>query len=502
MITETTSPFLDRFNSQLEELCRNGSERAFSGRGIVIAAGGVNIFTNAYVLIHLLRKHLNCSLPIEVWHFGMAELSPRMQSLLHELDVSTVDAAALVKAKSANISDGWQLKSFAVLWSRFAEILLLDADQVSAVDPVVAFEWPQYQNSGAVFWPDIFDLREDNAIWALVGLPKRRVVSFESGQALIDKRRHWKALCATYLLNAAAETVYQLIYGDKDTFLIGWLMTQSPFSLVPYRPFVDEYCFMQRDFIGSIFLQHRTNGKWNYSGQQFRPQRVLHEEASLAALAELRGKWNGRIFLPPERSLAARRLEKELIEMGTLSLEIIGEPTTTLEFLADGELGAGRSHDAQNWMVVQEGSDSSEFRLVIMHSTIPSYWLAVDETGHWNGQRLRKPVVPVTAVPLQNAPSIEITTTQETMVDAFLNAANFYNLSADVDMGLAAALKLLARIEPSVEQRLRILSHQQPADRDYASRLESLAKVVKDSQSAPLRPIEKNLKLIEDGYTR
>ena len=64
---------------RLRTLEASPTER-FAGRGIVICAGGSALFTNAYVLIHVLRNALQCRLPIEVWYFGSAEMSPRMVS--------------------------------------------------------------------------------------------------------------------------------------------------------------------------------------------------------------------------------------------------------------------------------------------------------------------------------------------------------------------------------------------------------------------------------------
>ncbi len=81
-------------------------ERRFSGRGVVICAGGPMLFTNAYVLAHVLRNALGCRLPIEVWHFGDAETSPRMATLLGELDVATIDATAELTKRPAAIADG------------------------------------------------------------------------------------------------------------------------------------------------------------------------------------------------------------------------------------------------------------------------------------------------------------------------------------------------------------------------------------------------------------
>src|SRR4051794_5910947 len=157
----------------------------FAGRGIVIVAGGAKIFTNAYVLIRILRHTLKCPLPIEVWHFGAEEISQGMAALLTELDVRVVNALPAIAQHGGNIRDGWQLKPFALMWSSFAEVLMLDADQVPINDPAGLFDWPEFAETGAVFWPDIVDIRTDNAIWAAMDLPGRRASSFESGQLLI-----------------------------------------------------------------------------------------------------------------------------------------------------------------------------------------------------------------------------------------------------------------------------------------------------------------------------
>jgi Mannosyltransferase putative len=145
----------------------------FDGRGIVICAGGVRMFVNAYVLVRVLREILRCALPIELWHLGPGELSPAMRRLLEPFGVDRVDACALPGANQARIADGWQLKPYAVLNSRFREVLLLDADQVPVRDPAEAFQWPAYLETGALFWPDIVDLTAENPVWRMCGLDPR-----------------------------------------------------------------------------------------------------------------------------------------------------------------------------------------------------------------------------------------------------------------------------------------------------------------------------------------
>src|SRR5215472_9924026 len=72
-------------------------EHRFAGRGIVICAGGARLFTRAWIAIALLRRHLVCRLPIEVWHLGQEEMGPAMRGLLEELGAQPVDAYEVAK---------------------------------------------------------------------------------------------------------------------------------------------------------------------------------------------------------------------------------------------------------------------------------------------------------------------------------------------------------------------------------------------------------------------
>src|SRR6185503_9953030 len=112
MDAETTETIVRRLSSRLKA-AQTIPHGAFAGQGIVICAGGPRMFTNAYVLIHVLRRHLGCQLPIEVWHFGPTELSPRMADLLRELDAQPVDACAAMRLQPPQMSNPWQLKPYA-----------------------------------------------------------------------------------------------------------------------------------------------------------------------------------------------------------------------------------------------------------------------------------------------------------------------------------------------------------------------------------------------------
>jgi hypothetical protein len=423
----------------------------FAGRGIVVCAGGARVFTNAWVLISILRRTLGCTLPIEVWHFGPDELSASMAALLAELDATPVDALPVIAREGVPIRDGWQLKSFALQHSRFAEVLLLDADQVPVRDPAEIFDWPQYREAGALFWPDMIELRESNPVWAALGLAPRRTVSFESGQLAVDKRRHWRALSIVGALNAEADRLYRMIYGDKDTFLIGWQLAGADFALVPHTPFIDERMLVQRDFAGAPLFQHRTNAKWSYAGAQHEVEGFVYFDEATAALAELKARWNGRVVHIPDPPAAARAAQPELLAAGPLLLEVTDDETIHHELLPRGELAhkAGRANDRQNWWC-EATPDGIDF--VIADADRVTYRLHRLDRDHWEGVRFR---VPEHAVTLRPASPAEPATPPPGLVDDLIRAARS-------EAELRTALALLCRVDPGALARLRHLAAQSP----------------------------------------
>src|SRR5262249_37180472 len=155
----------------------------FEGRGIVICAGGVRYFTNAWVCISRLRR-AGCGLPIEVWYLDDREMDREMSNLLAGLEVKSVNARVVKGKHSARIRGGWQLKAYALLHSRFREVLFLDADNVAVADPEFLFETAEYQATGAIFWPDYERGRNMKTlpIWRSCGLRQPNECEFETGQ--------------------------------------------------------------------------------------------------------------------------------------------------------------------------------------------------------------------------------------------------------------------------------------------------------------------------------
>jgi FkbM family methyltransferase len=271
----------------------------FSGRGIVVCGGGVSYFTNAWVCINMLRQH-GCHLPIELWHLGRHEVDSAMEELVTPLGVKCVNARSFFSKYPMRNPLGWELKSYAILHSRFEEVLLLDADNVAARNPEFLFESPEYARTGAIFWPDFGQLGPRRMIWKLAGIRYKREPEFETGQIVVDKRRCWRALNLAFWYNDHSEFFYKYIHGDKETFHLAWRKVNQPYAMPPFliRRLPGTMC--QRDFQGRTLFQHRNGHKWKLLTDNVNVPGFRWEPECLAFLADLRQRWDGKVNGQPE----------------------------------------------------------------------------------------------------------------------------------------------------------------------------------------------------------
>lgn len=289
----------------------------FNGRGIVICAGGVGYFAQAWVCLRMLRQ-LGCNLPAEVWHLGPAELDARMARLLASVNAESVDARERMKTAPMRNPLGWELKCYAVLHSKFREVLSLDADNVATVDPTFLFETPEYLRTGAIFWPDYKRLDRRRAIWKLCGVQYRDEPEFESGQMVIHKERCWRALNLAWWYNDHSEFFYRHIHGDKDTFHLAWRRAGTDYAMPPYPIESLQGVMCQHDFQGRRIFQHRNSHKWSFFGENKRIEGFLLEEDCLAHLDELRRLWDGKINGERE----SRQEQPGTFRVGTIDREV------------------------------------------------------------------------------------------------------------------------------------------------------------------------------------
>lgn len=244
----------------------SGKSKWESSRGIVICGGGWRFFPSIYVTVRQIRFH-KCNLPIQVWFLGdKGEFDIRMQMALEPYGVSWICANSYQREHKIprRILGGWEIKPFAALHAPFQEVICLDADSYPVYNPEVFMAHPEYQRVGAAFWPDQQQLEVGQ--WERFGLSWHDEQAFESGQYIVDKSRHYKALWLADWMNDHSDYVYKHIYGDKDTFHLAWRMAGHECCIPTTHPGWHCVSFLQKDFDGRTLFVHRTRDKFRWDG--------------------------------------------------------------------------------------------------------------------------------------------------------------------------------------------------------------------------------------------
>lgn len=382
----------------------------FSGRGIVMAAGGPRHFTNAWVTLNVLRRIVRCTLPVQLWYLGPDEMSAQMIALLRPLDVECVDALDVRQRYPVRRLGGWECKPYAILHSPFREVLWLDADNTPLVDPSLLFSEPEYARTGAIFWPDLYRLAQDHPIWEICRVPWRYEPAFESGQIVLDKARCWATLQLTMHLNEWSDFYYQYVWGDKETFHLAWRMLDQPYAMTPSpsrmtvsywsrAPEADAGCWtqVQHDFASRPIFHHRTStGKWNLFGENLRFPGFPFDAFCLEALAELRRQWDGWVHPPPRPSRPART-EAEIVEISQFRYVRRATDERTLQLLPDRQIGEGAAAAERSWRLEQDGAEPA---LLLEGDFGAICRLRLHEDGVWRGRWLQFEQMPVELIPI------------------------------------------------------------------------------------------------------
>lgn len=225
-----------------------------SGRGIVICGGG-KYAASAWVTINLMRLH-GCTLPIQLWYLGAAEVSTSLAQALAELDVETVNAYDVMEAFPHKRLNGWEVKAYSLLHCPWREVMLLDADNIPLRDVTDLFDNPFYLEHGSLFWPDRGRFTPENKIWSLSGVEYRDEPEFESGQMLVDRRRCWREVVLANWFNEESAFWYQHIHGDKDTFRLAWRSLGTKYSIIPFPGTAPWPLFYQKSPQGELIFHH------------------------------------------------------------------------------------------------------------------------------------------------------------------------------------------------------------------------------------------------------
>ncbi|DBA05381.1 TPA: hypothetical protein N0F65_007543 [Lagenidium giganteum] len=240
-------------------------------RGIAIVVYD-ELLLSAYASIRWLREDLRSNLPVEMWYVNKE--TNASNPVLTEL---TAHYGVFLRSVKDPRATKFYTKIYAVFYSAFDHVLLLDADNFAVRDPTYLFSTSQYIETGAVFWPDfwrpnrtIFGMTSRSFVWEFFGIPFVDMFEQESGQVLINRRRHVRALHALLhygLTEPHTPQVMSLTWGDKDLFRFAWMRTNSAFHMIE-RPagsagvmaFSSPRVHEPDLFCGQTMVQHDPNG--------------------------------------------------------------------------------------------------------------------------------------------------------------------------------------------------------------------------------------------------
>ena len=294
----------------------------YAGRGIVICASGAVYFTNAWVCLNMLRRG-GCKLPVQLWHLSKTEMSSEMKHLVAPLGVQCVNATAVRKKFRTRKLGGRELKSYAVIHCPFREVLVIDADNVPVTNPEFLFDTPQFEASGAIFWPDHSQeiTTQKKTIWRSCGVRAPRQPGFETGQIVVDKQRCWPALNLNLWFNENSDFYYQHVGGEKETFRLAFHKLKQRYSMIPQPARRLEGTLCQHDFQGRRIFQHRNGDPWDLFLSNRPVKDFWLEEECRGFVRQLKSKWPGafnddlqkKLALSTRRRGPARSLQIEAV---------------------------------------------------------------------------------------------------------------------------------------------------------------------------------------------
>jgi hypothetical protein len=357
---------------------------AFEGyreqRGVVICAGGLKLFTNAWVCLNSLRR-AGCTLPAVIWA-RQNEITPYMARLLRGLGASVVEAETVRREHPARILNGWELKSYSLLHTPFKEILLLDADNMAVRDPSYLFDTAEFKKTGAILWPDYGRLEPDRFAWDITGIPYRDEPEVESGQIVIDREKCWKPLNLAMWYNEHSDFFYRYLHGDKESFHLAFRRLGQGYSmpLTGIHPLQGTMC--QHDFEGKRIFQHRNMEKWNLWGENARVGGFEFEAQCLRDIDELRTKWKGEIAFGYDGDGEPAKDQGGIA--GSYTYERVGYDQRNLELREDGSVGRGAAQMESLWRLLHD-RDGGRTLGIFGEEGFPTCYLKEKDRGRWEG---------------------------------------------------------------------------------------------------------------------
>ena len=270
---------METFLSDIQEFAAPSQRR-----GIVLCATNARYLANAWVCIRMLR-HFGCELPIEIWMTSSSLGNHGIRETLQDLGVACIDVSEVRKKHPMRRLDGWNVKLYALTHCQFAQALFLDADNVPVSDPSTLFEARDFQETGAVLWRDQYALRLKKNRLERLDIPSRQEIAWDTGQILVDRSRHWRALNLATWLDVNDDFFHGQFSGDHALQLAFWRLG-STYSVPQAEPVGLAGAICHHDFEGNRIFQHRRERKWLIGSPNLRIKGFEEETLCLKFLEE------------------------------------------------------------------------------------------------------------------------------------------------------------------------------------------------------------------------
>jgi hypothetical protein len=220
--------------------------------------------------MHQILRRYGCTLPIEVWSFT-GELNENQIRALSENNAvaRACDDSSLMRPlyrSSSKDERHYEVKAAVIINSRFKHILYLDSDNYALRDPSYLFDSDEYKNTGAIFWPDFWKAHTESAMWKIFDIECENEWSQESGQILVNKERHWRALNLAWYINYKHDFYYPLCFGDAETFRFAFKALKEPYHMI--KTWLAGVGIVNLNWWGAerfnrhTMLQADTTGRW------------------------------------------------------------------------------------------------------------------------------------------------------------------------------------------------------------------------------------------------
>jgi hypothetical protein len=240
-LVEPFSPFVSR---PYDQVFVNYLDK-FRGEGVGITMVlSNNMVKQALFFVRHLRV-LNCTLPIELFYAGQANLAVQFQDLFRSIPgVRTHDLTTQFSEDILSLEDA-ALKPFAAIASQFRHVILTAPDVVFLQNPERILDDQVYSEYGMMYFKQHRPVPGEDE-WLRNVLDRaqfRRLkdihVSIETGVIVIDKHHHMSSLLSVAKLSEA-RIRKSLGQGDQRwdqaVFWLGYSVMQRSCAIAPYPP--------------------------------------------------------------------------------------------------------------------------------------------------------------------------------------------------------------------------------------------------------------------------